>query len=57
MPVYGEYELDRQAHNQLAKAFPKHEIVEIDSQTLILQHGSLHCCAMQFPIGTLRIEN
>lgn len=53
MPTYGDYELDRQAHSQLAKAFPKHEIVEIDSQTLILQHGSIHCSAMQFPLGSL----
>ena len=56
MPVYGDYELDRQAHNQLAKAFPKHEIVEIDSQTLILQHGSIHCSAMQFPLGALGVD-
>lgn len=57
MPSYGDYELDRQAHSQLAKAFPKHEIVEIDSQTLILQHGSLHCSAMQFPVGALGVES
>ena len=57
MPTYGDYELDRQAHDQLAKAFPKHEIVDIDSQTLILQHGSLHCSAMQFPVGALKVKN
>lgn len=57
MPTYGDYELDRQAHNQLAKAFPKHEIVDIDCQTLILQHGSLHCSAMQFPVGTLKTKS
>ena len=53
MPTYGDYETDLQAHSQLAKAFPKHEIVEIDSKTLILQHGSIHCSAMQFPLGSL----
>ena len=57
MPTYGDYELDRQAHNQLAKAFPKHEIVDIDCQTLILQHGSLHCSAMQFPVGALKVKS
>ena len=57
MPTYGDYELDRQAHDQLAKAFPKHEIVDIDSQTLILQHGSLHCSAMQFPVGALKMKS
>ena len=57
MPTSGDYELDRQAHDQLAKAFPKHEIVDIDSQTLILQHGSLHCSAMQFPVGALKVKS
>ncbi len=53
MPTYGDADLDQQAARQLQKAFPKHEIVGIDCQVLILQHGSLHCCTMQFPVGTL----
>ena len=53
MPTYGDYELDRLAHERLAKIFPRHEIVDIDCQSLILQHGSLHCCTMQFPLGAM----
>lgn len=49
MPTYGHPELDAEAAAQLKKAFPQHEIVGIDCQPLILQHGSLHCCTMQFP--------
>ena len=53
MPTYGDPYLDEQARKQLQKAFPKHEIVGIDCQVLIRQHGSLHCCTMQFPVGSL----
>lgn len=54
MPTYGDAELDEAAKKQLQKAFPKQEIVGIDCQVLIIQHGSLHCCTMQFPVGTLK---
>lgn len=54
MPTYGHPVLDEQARTQLQKAFPHHEIVGIDCQVLIRQHGSLHCCTMQFPIGVLK---
>lgn len=53
MPTYGVPALDQQAAEQLQIAFPEHEIVGIDCQSLIIQHGSLHCCTMQFPQGTL----
>lgn len=53
MPTYGQPQLDSQAHRQLQSAFPKHEIVDIDCQALIIQHGSLHCCTMQFPLGVV----
>ena len=51
MPTYRNPELDEQAKAQLQQAFPKHEIVPIDCRVLIEQHGSLHCCTMQFPLG------
>ena len=54
MPTYGHPDTDALAREQLQRAFPRHEVVCIDCQTLILQHGSLHCSAMQFPAGTLR---
>ncbi|MDD7304451.1 MAG: agmatine deiminase family protein [Prevotellaceae bacterium] len=51
MPTYGHAELDNEAKRQLQKAFPQHEIVGINCRVLIEQHGSLHCCTMQFPEG------
>jgi len=33
------------------KLFPKRDVVGIDSQILIRQHGSLHCVTMQYPMG------
>ena len=49
-PTYGQQELDREAMATLGEAFPEREIIPIDSLTVIRQHGSLHCCTMQFPI-------
>lgn len=54
MPTYGDTYLDAKATQQLQKAFPKHDIVGIDCQVLIQQHGSLHCCTMQFPMGVVK---
>lgn len=53
MPTYGDKATDLKAEEQLRKAFPHHEIIGIDCRTLITQHGSLHCCTMQFPKETL----
>ena len=49
MPTYGNPDTDRQAEKQLRKAFPDYDIIGIDCQILITQHGSLHCSTMQFP--------
>ena len=49
MPTYADPERDALAKEQLQKAFPGREIVGIDCRPLIIQHGSLHCCTMQFP--------
>lgn len=53
MPTYGDPERDEQARQQLQTAFPRHEIVPVDCRVLIEQHGSLHCCTMQFPTGVI----
>ena len=53
MPTYGDPGTDLKAEEQLRKAFPKHDIVGIDCRPLITQHGSLHCCTMQFPIEAI----
>lgn len=49
MPTYGQPANDKAAMEVLAKAFPGREIVGVDCQVLIRQHGSLHCITMQYP--------
>ncbi len=48
MPTYND-DNDDLAQAILQRAFPRHEIIAIDSTTLIRQGGSLHCVSMQFP--------
>ena len=50
MPTYSSPK-DEIAKQQLQKAFPNYEIIGIDCQSLIKQHGSLHCVTMQLPEG------
>lgn len=54
MPTYGDASIDLKAKERLQEAFPHHDIIGIDCQTLIIQHGSLHCCTMQYPLGTMK---
>lgn len=49
LPIYNQQEKDEQAIALLKEAFPNREIVAIDCNALIKQHGSLHCVTMQFP--------
>ncbi|MCQ2268446.1 MAG: agmatine deiminase family protein [Bacteroidaceae bacterium] len=48
-PTYNQPENDTQAAAVLQEAFPTREIVGINCEALIKQHGSLHCVTMQFP--------
>jgi agmatine/peptidylarginine deiminase len=48
VPTY-DTDLDAIALDQVQLAFPEHEIVGVDCQALIRQHGSLHCVTMQYP--------
>ena len=48
-PTYGQPDLDAEAIRIISQAFPDREMVAIDSQVIIRQHGSIHCCTMQFP--------
>ena len=48
-PTYVQPDLDAEALRLIGEAFPGREIVGIDCRSIIKQHGSLHCCAMQFP--------
>ncbi|MDO4510246.1 MAG: agmatine deiminase family protein [Bacteroidales bacterium] len=55
VPIYGQPLADDLALRIIAVAFPDHEVVGIDCNALIKQHGSLHCVTMQFPKNTLKI--
>ena len=48
-PTYAQPDLDAEALRIIGEAFPDREIVGIDCRSIIRQHGSLHCCTMQFP--------
>lgn len=48
MPTYAQPDLDSEAINTLQQAFPDRQIVGIDCRAVIIQHGSLHCCTMQY---------
>lgn len=52
LPIYGVPE-DDAAIRVMRETFPEREIVAIDCEPLIRQHGSLHCVTMQFPQGVL----
>ena len=52
-PTYNQPANDRRAAEVLQEAFPGYEIVGIDCQALIRQHGSLHCVTMQYPEGII----
>ena len=52
-PTYAQPDLDAEAAAVIADAFPAREVIGIDCRPLIIQHGSLHCCTMQFPAGVV----
>lgn len=57
VPTYGQSTNDEAAMKTISTAFPGRKIVGIDSRSIIRQHGSIHCCTMQFPDNLgLRIE-
>lgn len=53
LPVYGQAMKDRMAEQLIQAAMPEYEIITIDCNSLIRQHGSLHCATMQLPVGAL----
>lgn len=48
-PTYAQPDLDAKAASIIGTAFPGRDIVCIDCRSVIVQHGSLHCCTMQYP--------
>ncbi len=53
VPTYGQADRDAQALEVVRQAFPDRDIVGIDAQTVVRQHGSLHCLTMQYPEGVV----
>ena len=49
VPTYHQPDNDSEAIGIIQRAFPDREMVPIDSRSIIKQHGSIHCCTMQFP--------
>lgn len=48
VPTYAQPDLDAEALRIIGLAFPDREIIGIDCRPVIRQHGSLHCCTMQY---------
>ena len=48
VPTYAQPDLDAEAMRIIGEAFPDREVVGIDCRAVIKQHGSLHCCTMQY---------
>ena len=48
VPTYDQPDLDAEAMRIIGQAYPGREIVGIDCRAVIKQHGSLHCCTMQY---------
>ena len=48
VPTYAQPDLDAEAMHIIGEAFPGRDVVGIDCRPVIRQHGSLHCCTMQY---------
>ncbi len=48
VPTYAQPDLDAEAMSIIQQAFPDRQIIGIDCCPVIRQHGSLHCCTMQY---------
>jgi agmatine/peptidylarginine deiminase len=48
VPTYNQPDLDAEALHVVGQAFPNRKIIGIDCCAVIKQHGSLHCCTMQY---------
>ena len=53
-PTYGQPDLDDEALHIIGEAFPNRDIIGIDCRSIIRQHGSLHCCTMQYPENVIQ---
>lgn len=51
LPIYSQPENDEKAVEVMKKAFPNHKVIPVECNTLLKQHGSLHCSTMQLYAG------
>jgi len=49
VPTYGQSERDAEAMRLIGGVFEGREVIGIDSRVIVRQHGSVHCCTMQYP--------
>ncbi|WP_028903983.1 agmatine deiminase family protein [Prevotella sp. P6B4] len=50
VPTYNQPDLDAEAMRIIGEAHKGRTVVGIDCRSVIKQHGSLHCCTMQYPL-------
>ncbi|MBD5213498.1 MAG: agmatine deiminase family protein, partial [Bacteroidales bacterium] len=55
LPIYNQPAKDLLAEQMLKIVFSDREIITVDCNSLIKQHGSLHCVTMQIPFNVIRI--
>ena len=48
VPTYAQENKDKIAMNVIASIFKDRKIIGVDSRNIIIQHGSIHCCTMQY---------
>ena len=48
VPTYAQPDLDHEAMATIRQAYPDRQVVGIDCRAVVRQHGSLHCCTMQY---------
>lgn len=53
VPVYGQPQKDELACQTVRIVFPDKKVVPVRCNTLLRQHGSLHCATMQLPKGAV----
>lgn len=54
VPIYGQRENDLRALETIQQVYTNRNVVGIDCNALIKQHGSLHCITMQIPKNFLK---
>ena len=48
VPTYAQKEKDKKTMKIIGTIFRDRKIIGVDSRSIIRQHGSIHCCTMQY---------